>query len=124
MKEHHIKIAFATYKLQDYEVILLKYYHFDDYTSILYGAENYNTLIKRDIIQKCIIDSEIRDYSTVLMVGDSENDAVGAAEIGVDFLGVTYGFGFKTKEDVTEYPYVGYAAAPINIIEHFNKGEI
>ena len=124
LKEHHIKIAVATYKRQDYAVSLLKYYHFDDYTSILYGTDNYNKLRKRDIIQKCIIDSEIRDYSTVLMVGDSENDAVGAAEIGVDFLGVTYGFGFKTKEDVTEYPYVGYAAAPINIIEHFNKGEI
>lgn len=124
LNECRIKIAIATYKRQDYAISLLKHYHFDFYTSILYGADNYNKLKKKDIIRNCIIDSGIKDYSTVLMIGDSENDAIGAAEIGVDFLGVTYGFGFKTKEDVAKYPFVGYATTPVNIIEHFNKGEI
>lgn len=31
------------------------------------------------------------------MIGDSENDFIGANEAGIDFIGVTYGFGYSTK---------------------------
>ena len=40
--------------------------------------------------------------NNVLMVGDSVYDFEGAVEIGIDFIGVLYGFGFK-KEDVEIY---------------------
>ncbi len=36
------------------------------------------------------------------MVGDSVYDFEGAVKVGVDFIGVLYGFGFK-KEDVEFY---------------------
>lgn len=31
------------------------------------------------------------------MIGDSENDFIGANEAGIDFIGVTYGFGYNTE---------------------------
>lgn len=40
--------------------------------------------------------------NNVLMVGDSVYDFEGAVKVGVDFIGVLYGFGFK-KEDVEFY---------------------
>lgn len=47
---------------------------------------------------------EAKSYisNNVLMVGDSVYDFEGAAKVGVDFIGVLYGFGFK-KEDVEFY---------------------
>ena len=34
------------------------------------------------------------------MVGDTWHDAAGAAELGISFIGVTYGFGFRPNEEV------------------------
>ena len=41
----------------------------------------------------CVDECGIDDKSKVLMVGDAMGDAMGARESGVDFLGVSYGFG-------------------------------
>lgn len=41
------------------------------------------------------------------MIGDTEFDAIGAEKVGIDFIAVTYGFGFKTREDVARYKSVG-----------------
>ncbi len=89
-----IKSAIATYKREDYALRLLKHYHFDHYTDIMYGGDNDGTLKKRDIIQKCIDTAGIMNLGEVVMVGDTLHDANGAKELGIDFIGVSFGFGF------------------------------
>lgn len=116
LKELGKQIAIATYKRQDYAIDILKYFHFDKYSEIMYGADNYNELTKRDIILKCIEDSGIQSFDEVVMVGDSDNDAIGAKELGIDFIGVTYGFGFKSARDVQQMWSIGYANNPKQII--------
>ena len=49
------------------------------------------------------------------MVGDSDNDAIGATAVGVDFLGVTYGFGFHTEQDVRAFDAVAVADSTADI---------
>lgn len=124
LKKAGIKLAVATYKRQDYAIKLLQHFEFDKYTNILYGADPYNKLKKNDIIEKCMVDLEISDYTQAVMIGDSDNDAVGAQKLHMNFLGVTYGFGFKTPEDINAYPSIGYAQQPLDIIPFFeNTGE-
>lgn len=113
-----IKIAVATYKRQDYAETILKYFHFEQYSDILYGADHENKLKKKDIIMLCMKAMEITDAVDVVMIGDSSHDAIGAKELGIDFIGVTYGFDFKTKEDVMRFPMVGYAKQPIEILNY------
>ena len=55
-----------------------------------------------------------------VMVGDSDNDAIGAEGIGCPFIGVTYGFGFESKEDVMEFKNIGIASTPAEIFEIIN----
>ena len=98
LNERGIKSAIATYKREDYALRLLKYYHFDDYTDIMYGGDNDGALKKRDIIQKCIETAGIKDLKEVVMVGDTLHDSNGAKELGVDFIGVSYGFGFHGED--------------------------
>lgn len=102
-----IRIAVATYKREDYAVKLLKHYSFDKYSKMLYGADNFNKLKKSDIIRKCIETAGVSDYRRILMVGDSAHDEKGAEGIGVDFIGVTYGFGYQSEAEVLK----GYAIA-------------
>lgn len=119
LKKAGIKLAVATYKRQDYATKLLQHFGFDKYTNILYGADSYNKLKKNDIIEKCMADLGINDYTQAVMIGDSDNDAIGAQKLHMNFLGVTYGFGFKTPEDIKAYPSIGYAQRPVDIIPFF-----
>lgn len=118
LRNRGIDIAVATYKRQDYAEMILKHFHFDQYSDILYGADHENKLKKQDIIKLCMKDMGITDPSEVVMIGDSSHDAKGAQELGMDFIGVTYGFEFRTKEDVYAYPAVGYADIPSDILKY------
>lgn len=116
-----IKLAIATYKRQDYAETLLKHFDFDTYTNILYGADHENKLKKVDIIRKCMDDLGVHDYSRAVMIGDSRHDAIGAKQIGMDFIGVTYGFDFKSQDDVYEFATIGSADSPGDILKYFMK---
>ena len=116
-----IKIAVATYKRQDYAEAILKHFHFDRYSNILYGADFDNKLKKVDIIKKCMDDLGTTDYHKAVMIGDSAHDANGAKQLGVPFLAVTYGFDFKTKEDVKAFDSIGCVDHAIDIIPFFDN---
>ena len=114
--EKGIKVAVATYKREDYAVKLLKHYGFDRYSDMLYGADNENKLTKGDIIQKCITSSMVSGLDKVLMVGDSVHDLKGARAIGVDFVGVTYGFGFKEPHEISGDGVIGSCKESIELL--------
>lgn len=102
LKNVGIKTAVATYKRQDYTESILKYFGFDQYTDIIYGADPDNKLKKKDIIKLCLEKTRV-DIDNAVMIGDTAHDAEAARQLGMDFLGVTYGFGFKTADDILEY---------------------
>lgn len=110
-----IRCAVATYKREDYALKLLNHYGFNGYMDIMYGADNENKLKKKDIIIKCIESSGITDYRDVVMIGDTTHDSSGAFELGIDFIGVTYGFGFR-KEDRNNHSFTGMADNPGEIL--------
>lgn len=119
LKERGVKIAVATYKRQDYAVRICRHFGFDKYSDVIYGSDNLNTLKKLDIIKLCLDDLQAEDYRRAVMIGDSSFDAVGAQQIGCDFIGVTYGFGFSSEEDVRKYPAAGSAALPMDLLKYF-----
>lgn len=119
-----VKLAVATYKRQDYAEEILKHFGFDKYTNILYGADHENKLKKVDIIRKCMNDLGVSDFSRAVMIGDSSHDAIGAEQIGMDFIGVTYGFDFKKSEDVSKFPSIGSADKAIELLKFFDQNEV
>lgn len=120
LESNGIKTAIATYKRDDYAQRIMKHFHFDDHTKIIHGADDNNKLSKSDIIEICINESGI-PKEKVLMVGDTDNDAIGAEGIGVDFLAVTFGFGFKPGEEIT-YPHVHVSDTAAGIASFVLKG--
>lgn len=111
-----VRTAVATYKRQDYAEKILKHFGFDKVCDIICGSDFDGVLTKKDIIENAIDRLGISDRSRVVMVGDSDNDAMGAEEIKVAFIGVTYGFGFGSHEDVNVYKNIGSADTPSQIV--------
>jgi phosphoglycolate phosphatase len=112
--------AIATYKREDYALKLLKHFKFDQYTDIMFGADNENKLKKKDIILKCVEKSTEENFRNIVVIGDTMHDAIGAAECGLDFVAVKYGFGFKNADDLLQVNAVASVDHSLEIIEFFN----
>ena len=117
IKEENIEVAIATYKRQDYAAKLLEHFGFNRYTDHIFGSDFDGKLKKKDIIELALKHAGIVHYSDAVMIGDSDNDAIGAKGIGTAFLGVTYGFGCKTKKEILEFRSVGAADTPEEIVK-------
>lgn len=115
--KNHIKIGVATYKREDYALKILRHFHFDQYATVMHGADNFNKLKKKDIIQLCVKEMGLTDPERIVMVGDSDNDAIGAADAGMKFIGVTYGFGFESEKDVSCFENIGVAENTLEILD-------
>lgn len=107
--------AVATYKKQDYTEKLLKHFGIDRMVDVIYGSDYEGKLKKSDIIELCIRDLNV-DRDKVLMVGDSKHDATGAKALGVDFAGVSFGFGFGVQDDINEYEHVIYVDKALDLL--------
>lgn len=117
LRSRGVKIAVATYKRQDYAETILKFFGLEQYLDTFYGSDFEGKLKKNDIIKKCMDQLGNSDNRKAVMIGDSRHDANGAEQLGIDFIGVTYGFDFRTKEDVQKYMCVGSADMPMEILD-------
>ena len=118
LTSYKVHIAIATYKREDYAVKILHHFVLDRYSDSSHGADAENKLKKSDIIEKCIQECGISERSRIVMVGDTEHDASGAKKAGVDFIGVTWGFGFQKKQDVMRAGAIGSADKPAEILNY------
>lgn len=113
LRDNGIKTAAATYKKEDYAVKLLKHFRFDEYFCSMHGADSEGVLTKAQIINICLAEMGGTKDDSVL-IGDTEHDAKGADGAGIYFIGVTYGFGFASKDDVNRYKNIGTANSPLD----------
>ena len=97
-----VKIGIATYKREDYARRLLCVKGFNHYTEHMYGSDFEGRLKKKDIIRNCLEKMNCDDYSKAVYIGDSKGDANAAAEAGIDFVALTYGFGYKSEFEAEE----------------------
>lgn len=103
-------LAVATNKHINQTIEMLRHFGFDRYFDAVSGADDHFRFSKTDIICRALDALGVGSEQAVL-VGDSRYDAEGAAQAGVAFLGLTCGFGFRTRAEVERYPNIGCAAS-------------
>lgn len=101
LKFNNINMAVATYKREDLALSLVEHFELKKYFDIIKGADSFNKMTKTDVIASCLIYENIK-RNQILMIGDSESDYISSQNLSINFLGVTYGFGFK-KNDIDNY---------------------
>lgn len=100
------KIVLATSKPKVFAERILQKFGLDIYFDFVGGADIERDISTKEQVLEYTVESlGIEDMSEVLMIGDREYDLIGAQYMGMDALGVLYGFG--SYEELMSYPNVG-----------------
>ena len=94
--------AVATLKAQATTEKILAEYDLSKRFDIVIGTNSENPMTKAEMICHCM-DKLSCSHPVTVLVGDSSYDAVAAKQAGIDFVAVTYGFGFKTADEAQSY---------------------
>lgn len=105
LRSNGIKTAVATLKAHDTILKIFESLNISDKFDMVIGVSPEKPLTKSELLD-CCIEELGEKKSEAVLIGDSKYDAVGAMQSGIDFIAVTYGFGFTTKEDADEYANV------------------
>lgn len=120
LSDNQFKIGVATLKNEEFAKKMLDNLGLAQYIDVIVGMDGKDKLTKAMLIDKALKILEKCQIESVL-VGDSSYDAEGAKEAGISFIGVTYGFGFKSVEDVYQYVDAVAVVSPLeikNIVSH------
>lgn len=118
LKEKECKTAVATLKRDDFAKEILNHFELNEYFDVIKGIDNQDSHSKSDIILMCLKELAQTDISKVVLIGDSIYDAIGAEQVGIDFIAVTYGYGFKNHIDASQSKNIFIAENVDNIIKH------
>ena len=100
-------VAAATGKPTSMAEDVLGHFGWEEYFSFIAGATmDESRSDKHDIIDYALEALGVSDKSRVLMVGDRDNDVLGAKRAGVDCCGVLYGYGSREELEGAGAKYI------------------
>lgn len=106
LKESGVLIALATLKHERFAQNMLEQLGVVQYFDCICAFDGSEGCDKKSLLLKACRTLDVTEADSVL-IGDSAFDAIGAETAGMDFLAVTYGLGFKTKEQAAQQKYIG-----------------
>jgi len=107
LKQDGKKVLMATSKPEKFAKQILEYFKLDQYFDYVAGATmDEKRVRKADVISYALESYGIQDLDEVLMVGDREHDVLGAKEVGIDCMGVLYGYGDRQELEKAGAKYI------------------
>lgn len=116
LKRNGCHLAIVSYKRNDCVQMLYHHFGFDKYCDFALGVDAKGKTSKADAIIVAVKRAKV-EPSEVLYVGDTNGDAISSAKAKVDFLAVTYGYGFKTKNDLKNIKCINYVDKFVKILK-------
>lgn len=94
LKDDGYRLAVATSKPEAFAKRILDKFELSQYFEFVGGSNMDSTRSnKADVITYTLENCKITDLSKAIMVGDKEHDIFGAKTVGIDSIGVLYGYG-------------------------------
>lgn len=113
LKEQQYRLAIATSKPTVFAKKIAAYFQMDTYFDHIVGSHlDGSRIAKGDIIQHIVKKYPEYSLADFIMIGDRKYDIVGAKNVGIDSIGVTYGYG--SMEEIV-------AAKPTYIVNDINE---
>lgn len=84
----------ATSKPEEFAKRILEYFDIAKYFTYVAGANMDGTRTSKDeVILYALTAGNVSDYAKAVMIGDRKHDIIGAKKIGIDSIGVLFGYG-------------------------------
>lgn len=94
LKENGKTLIVATSKPQQFTDKIMEHFDLAKYFDFIAGSNMDTTRSKKaEVIEYALSECNIKDKSKVVMIGDRAEDMVGAQSVGIDSIGVEYGYG-------------------------------
>lgn len=104
----------ATSKPEVFAKKILAHFNLDQYFDFIAGATLDETRVKKAEVIEYVLDScGIKELSKVVMVGDREHDVIGAKKVGIDCIGVLFGYGSKEELEQAGADYIAETVGDI-----------
>lgn len=112
------RLAVATSKPEPFAIEILDYFGLSEYFEVIAGSKMDETrTTKGEVIAHALEQLGNPAVSQILMVGDRKHDCMGAAQFGMDCLGVLYGYG--SEEELNAAGAVDLVATVAELGEYF-----
>jgi phosphoglycolate phosphatase len=107
LKSNNKKLILATSKPTYFATKILEHFNLLEYFDFVAGSELDGTRVdKADVISYALEQCHIVEFSNVIMVGDRKYDVLGANKIGLDSIGVLYGYGSNDELQTAGATYI------------------
>ena len=107
LKDDGKTVIVATSKPEEFARQIMEHFEISEYFTYIAGATmDGSRILKADIIDYALKTCEVTDLSKVVMVGDREHDVIGAKKIGVDSIGVLFGYGDRAEHEKAGATYI------------------
>ena len=107
LKEKGKVLLVATSKPEKAARRILEYFGLAKYFDFIGGADYEGRLAtKADVINYVFETMKVTDKSKAIMIGDRYHDVNGAKEIGIECIGITYGYGDREELEGAGAEYV------------------
>lgn len=115
LKEKGVILCTASSKPQIYVEKILQHFDIAQYFEIIGGASLDGKISEKEQVIELVLDKLNADKNSTVMVGDTRFDLIGAEKMGLDAIGVTYGFG--EKDELMQYPHIALIDSISEIID-------
>ena len=107
LKKQHKTIILATSKPTVFAERILEFFNIESYFDEVVGSHLDGTRVdKADILSHILTLYPNVKKQSCIMIGDRKFDTIGAKEVGIDCIGVTYGYGGVEELQQTGPTYI------------------
>lgn len=93
LSEQGYRIGVASSKPEKFCPLLMKHFGIDKYFEVIGGATSDGKAgSKAAVLEDVLKRFGVTGKNEVVLIGDTRYDALGAKEVGIDCIGITYGF--------------------------------
>lgn len=117
LKKAGKEMVLATSKPEVFAKKILEHFQLDSYFSIIAGADlEGNRVEKLDVMKYAIGLANSEDYTQIVMIGDRKYDIEASNQLGIETIGVLFGFGSREELERAGATYLVETPAEIQKI--------
>lgn len=116
--EAGLKLIVATSKPEHFAVRIMEHFGLTKYFCMVCGADATAQFrsTKEEVLRYALSENGVTDLSKVVMVGDRKYDVEGALALGIQTIGVLFGFG--DREELSKAGAAALVASPKELAEY------